>query len=112
MLQNFIILMAAYFQSITIKALAILIFNIFYNHLICNIARAYGKIPPCPKMISPKLLPERSIFIEYFIRRCSFNKLYHLRHRNIRWIRDKKMNIINGNFALKNLNIMSKNIFA
>lgn len=71
-----------------------LFLNIFYYYFISNIARTCGKVPTCPHMPTPKCLTQALVFHQQFSRCFTFERLYQLANRYVRWNRHKYMHMI------------------
>ena len=89
----------------------VLIFNIFCDHLIRDVAAAATEVPPRPEMAAPVLLAQMGKLRQQMVRRLPFQPLHQPTDGHLRRDRDEEMDMILRNLAFHDVDFLAATDF-
>src|SRR5215510_15443165 len=90
-------------STIVGQGFTLLRLNILLDHLIGNIARTHGQVPPGPEVPPPKLLLQMRKLLQQDPGADAFEPLHDLADVLVRLVLDEHMHMVTGHFARDNL---------
>ena len=93
-------------STVIINGLTLLFFDILLDHFISNISRAHGQVPPCPKVLAPKLFSKVGILGQQYSRAYALQPLHDFAYILRRAVGDEHMNVVAGDLPRDNFKLM------